>query len=249
MKNVKDFHDLWKKEEQTSFSGWDFSYIHRRMKEENPPWNYSAEAKMLIKNATAVLDMGTGGGEILSTLGPFPKHTIATEGWPPNVPVARKKLEPLGIKVIAVDESGKLPFEDGEFGVVLNRHSAFDEKEVFRILRKHGIFFTQQVSGNNLQDLIKEFGVDTKDKDWNADIEKRQLEKVGFKVEIAKDWKGKVEFNDVGAIVYFLKAIPWIVNDFSVNKYLPILEKLQRKINSGERLIFTETRFLIKARK
>jgi len=249
MKNAKNFYDLWKKEEQAFFSGWDFSYIHGRMKEESLPWDYNAEAKKLIKNATAVLDMGTGGGEILSMLGPFPKHTIATEGWHPNVPVARKKLEPLGIKVVAVDESGKLPFEDDEFDLVLNRHSGFDEKEVFRILQKNGIFFTQQVSGNNLQDLIKEFGVDTQGKEWNANTEKRQLEKVGFKVEIAKDWKGKVEFTDVGAIVYFLKAIPWIVNDFSVDKYLPILERLQRKINSGERLIFIETRWLIKARK
>lgn len=249
MNCAEDSYALWKKEEQASFSGWNFSYLHGRLKEENPPWDYDREAKKLVRNATAVLDMGTGGGEILSTLGPFPKHTIATEGWLPNVPVARKKLEPLGVKIVAIDESGKLPFKNDEFDLVLNRHSAFDRREVFRTLQKDGIFFTQQVSGNNLQDLIEEFRGDTQSKDKNAEIEKRQLEKVGFKVEIAKDWKGKAEFKEVGAIVYFLKAIPWVVKDFSVDAYLPILKKLQTKADSGKKLVFKETRFLIRARK
>jgi hypothetical protein len=247
--NNADSYDLWKKEEQASFSGWDFSYIRSRFKEEKPSWDYIGEAKKLVENATAVLDMGTGGGENFSKLEPFPKHTIATEGWPPNVPVARKKLEPLGVKIVAVDESGKLPFRKDEFDLVLNRHSGFDRGEVFRILQKDGVFFTQQVSGNNLQDLIEEFGNDTQFKEWNAEKEKGRLEKVGFRVEIAKDWKGKAEFKDVGAIVYFLKAIPWAVKNFSVDAYLPILQKLQTRADSGKKLIFEETRFLIRARK
>ena len=249
MNNAKDSYALWKKEERASFSGWDFSYIHGRLKEEKPSWDYIREAKKLVKNAMAVLDMGTGGGENFSKLGPFPKHTIATEGWLPNIPVARKKLEPLGVKIVAVDESGRLPFKNDEFDIVLNRHSGFDRREVFRILQKDGIFFTQQVSGNNLQDLIEEFRGDTQFKEWNAEKEKGRLEKVGFRVEIAKDWKGKAEFKDVGAIVYFLKAIPWVVKDFSVDAYLPILKKLQTKADSGKKLVFKETRFLIKARK
>jgi hypothetical protein len=249
MNDAKDSYSFWKKEEQVSFSGWDFFYIRGRLKEEKPSWDYIEEAKKLVRNATAVLDMGTGGGENLSKLGPFPKHTIATEGWLPNVPVARKRLGPLGVKIVAVDESGKLAFKNDEFDLVLNRHSGFDRREVFRILQKDGIFFTQQVSGNNLQDLIEEFRGDTQFKEWNARKEKERLERVGFKVEMAKDWKGKAEFKDVGAIVYFLKAIPWVVKDFSVDAYLPILKKLQTKANSGKKLVFKETKFLIKARK
>jgi len=249
MSNAKHSYALWKKEEQASFSGWDFSYIRGRLREEKPPWDYIGEAKKLVENATAVLDMGTGGGENFSKLGPFPEHTTATEGWLPNVPIARKKLEPLGVKIVAVDESGELPFKNDEFDLVLNRHSGFDRREVFRILQKDGIFFTQQVSGNNLQDLIEEFHCYTQSKEWNAEIEKGRLEKVGFRVEVAKDWRGKAEFKDVGAIVYFLKAIPWVVKDFSVDAYLPALKKLQTKADSGKKLAFKETRFLVRARK
>jgi len=246
---MKDLSKIWKGEEKLSFSGWDFSYIDNRMKEEKPIWNYKRKAKKLVRKATAVLDMGTGGEEVLSLLGPFPKHTIATEGWKPNVKVARNRLQPFGVKVVAVDDSGKLPFDSREFDLVLNRHSAYEAKEVFRILRSNGIFFTQQVSGNNLQNLTDEFDVKKQFRDRNAKTEKKLLESVGFKVEDYRDWKGKIEFKDVGAIVYFLKVVPWTVKDFSVDKYLSVLKKLQRKLDLGKKLVFTETRFLIKARK
>lgn len=248
---MKDFYNLWKKEEQESFSGWDFSHLKNRMIEENPPWNYNLLAKRLVKKSTAVLDMGTGGGEIFSSFAPFPARAVATEGYPPNYIIAKKRLKSLNVKVIKFSNSltRKMPFKKEEFDLILNRHDAFNSNELFRILQNNGIFFTQQVSGNNLQDLIEEFNVKTQFKDWNSEIEKKQLEKVGFEIERYEEWKGKVEFKDVGAIVYFLKAVPWVVKNFSVDKYLTILEDFQRKLDVSKRLVFTETRFLIKARK
>jgi hypothetical protein len=69
--------------------------------------------------------MGTGGGEALSGLVPRPPRTVATEAWPPNVPVAARRLRPLDIPVVqdegaaenfAQDASrGRLPFRDGAF--------------------------------------------------------------------------------------------------------------------------------------
>jgi len=137
---MNNLYSQWKKDEQTPFSGWDFSYIKDRLKVEKPPWNYEKEAKNLIKKATAVLDIGTGGGEAFSSFGPFPKHTFATESYSLNVPIARKKLTPLGIEVVKTNKSGKLPFADKEFDLVLSRHSFYNEKEVFRVLQGGGIF-------------------------------------------------------------------------------------------------------------
>jgi hypothetical protein len=36
----------------------------------------------------SLLDMGTGGGELLASMAPLP-DVWATEGYPPNVPIAR----------------------------------------------------------------------------------------------------------------------------------------------------------------
>ena len=88
MKADKDLIKQWKKEERMPFKGWDFSYIKNRIIEEKPPWNYAKIARQLIRKSKSVLDMETGGGEIFSSLGPFPKHAIAYEGYKPNVKVA-----------------------------------------------------------------------------------------------------------------------------------------------------------------
>ena len=245
----QDLYEQWKKDEKAPFEGWDFSYLKDRWLEEQPPWYYKETAKELVKSVTAVLDMGTGGGEVLASLVPLPKHTIATEGYKLNVKMAQKRLEPLGVDVVAVDESGKLPFADKEFDLVLNRHGAFDGKEVYRVLKSNGIFLTQQVSGNNLDDLIQEFGSESKFKSWSVNTVKQELQDAGFKLTRAEEWSGKLVFKDIGAIVYFLKAIPWVVDGFSVDGYLSTLERLQDKINKDSELVFTQTRFIIQAQK
>lgn len=247
---MNDLYSQWEKDEKAPFSGWDFSYIAHRKISGNLSWNYEKEAKKLIKKANAVLDIGTGGGERLLTLGPFPKHTFATENWPPNISLARRRLAPFGIKV-RVDQKGKLPFKNEEFDLVINRHSFFKEREVYRVLQDRGVFFTQQVGGDNLEDLAKAFSVKEKysNKKRTLKLLVNNLKRTGFKIKKAKQWVGKIEFKDVGAIVYTLKAIPWIVEGFSVDKYLSILENFQERLNKRQRLVFKTTRFLIKVQK
>jgi len=119
---------------------------------------------------------------------------------------------------------------------------------VFRILKTNGTFLTQQVEGSNLSDLMKFF--DAKPK-WNNSFEatKKALIESGLIIKTAKGWKGNVIFKDVGAIVYFLKSIPWIVEGFSVEKNIHHLLMLQDRIDKHKKLIFTQSRFLIKASK
>jgi len=246
---MKNLYSHWRKDEQAPFAGWDFSYLNDQWIEEHPSWDFKALARQLVQKSKAVLDMGTGGGEILSSFAPFPKHTVAIEGWRPNVAVAKRRLEPLGVTVLEVDESDELPFIDGEFDLVLNRHSAFRATEVFRILKTGGTFLTQQVGGGNLNDLVKEFDVVPQYKDWTLGTIKKQIQDAGFSIKEAEEWIGKVEFKDVGAIVYFLKAIPWVIRDFSVDNNLHHLKRLQDRIDSGEKLAFTQVRFLVQANK
>lgn len=241
--------EQWKKDESAAFEGWNFSYLRNRWIEEKPPWDYQAIAKELVQRSQGVLDMGTGGGEVFSSLAPFPKQAAALEGYKPNVEIARRRLKSLGVTVIEADGSGSLPFADGAFDLILNRHSAFQAPEVFRILRSGGTFLTQQVGGGNLNDLIAAFDATPKFKSWTLEKIRGEVENAGFAIREAKDWKGTVEFKDVGAIVYFLKAIPWVVEGFRVEKHVQYLMKLQQKLENGQKFLFTEVRFFVWARK
>jgi hypothetical protein len=47
------------------------------------PWDHAELARAAIAGADGPLrDLGTGGGEFLATLDPFPPGSAATEGWP-----------------------------------------------------------------------------------------------------------------------------------------------------------------------
>lgn len=240
----------WEKDEKVPFKGWDFSYINKRLKREEPNWDYVKTAKKLVRKSSSLLDIDTGGGEILSKLGPFPKKAIAIESYKPNISVARKCLNNYGVKVIEANASRRFPFKDNEFDLILNRHGTINAFEIYRTLKKGGIFFTQQVSADrDVSDMHKIFNSQSKWTFNNLKYRVKELKKLGFEIIISKDWDGKITFYDVGAVVYLLKATPWLIDNFSVKSHLKYLLKLQKKIELNKKIQFRTSRFLILARK
>ncbi|MFC7106178.1 hypothetical protein ACFQQB_40660 [Nonomuraea rubra] len=86
--------------------------------------------------------------------GPLPPRTAATEGYAPNLPIARARLEPLGVEVAESTHA----FPDASFDLVLNRHAPYDPAEVRRLLAPGGRYLTQQVSGRDLEELNAALG-------------------------------------------------------------------------------------------
>lgn len=246
---MSDFYELWKNEERAIFEGWDFSHLDNKIKEEKPGWDYKMMAAESIKTAQSLLDIATGGGEFLSSLSPLPMKTFAIEGYEPNVEIARQKLEPLGVEVLHIKEQDVYPFDDKSFDLVLNRHGGLNLPEIYRVLKVGGRFLTQQVASNNLRDLQEVFETKTQFLGNTLASAKDLAIRTCFQIEKAEEWKGKTTFTDVASVVYFLKAIPFIVRDFSVDTHLRYLNILQDKLNKGDSLTFTVSRFLLMAKK
>jgi len=244
--------DLLISETNHPFEGWGFSHITAtgRMADAPLSWSYTSKLLIHLRKAQSLLDMGTGGGEFLSYLQPLPPYTCATEGYAPNVPVARQRLEPQGVQVYEVGESGQLPFEDDRFDMVINRHEYYDPKEVLRVLKPGGWFITQQVGGQNGDDLnalmgAKEYEYIT----WSLEYAVKQLQDAGWNIVEQKEDHPITRFFDVGAIVYYLKAVPWQIPDFSVEGYFDKLEQIHNQIERQGHIDFHSHRFLIVAKK
>lgn len=255
--------EAWRREEAAPFSGWDFSHIAGRFREDGPPWSYAAMAREALRGARSAVDLGTGGGEVLASLREaFPPLTVATEAYPPNVAVANRRLSPLGGRVVATsvesagpsasvvqDRAAPVPFRDASFDVVLDRHEAYDAAEVARALTPGGAFLTQQVDGRSYADLLAHFGVSPQWPGVTLDDLRAELVGAGLVIEDARSWWGSTAFSDVGALVYYLKAIPWMVPGFSVQRFEPVLFQLQRELERSAELRFRAGRFVIRARK
>ena len=243
----------WANEESQPFSGWDFGHLRRRYSEEKPPWSYEELARDVLRGARAAVDLGTGGGEVLARLADtFPGRMVATEAYPPNWAVARDRLASTGASVVAYaaeETSSVLPFRDAAFDAVLDRHEAYDAREVARVLAPGGVFLTQQVNGRSHADLLGWFGTEPHWPDVTVDRLAADLVRMGLDIELARSWWGSISFFDVGALVYYLKAIPWEVPDFSVDRFKPELLGLQRRLDETGALRFDEGRFVIRARK
>lgn len=225
---AETYFDRYLKDIETHFSGWDFSYLEKtgRMHEGAIDWNYYNIVKRYFETSDAALDMGTGGGEFLSMLKPFPEVMCATESYEPNILLAKQRLEPLGVKIYSVKADKHLPIEDHRFDLIINRHEAFDEKEVSRILKPGGCFITQQVGGFNDRELHLLFGEKSLYVDWKLNKATNQLRQVGFEIMMARETLTKTRFYDLGALVYYLKAVPWVLPNFSIAKYKHTLKNI-----------------------
>jgi hypothetical protein len=172
----------------------------------------------------------------------------ATEGYQPNVPLAKAKLEPLGVEVLAFENDASLPFQSDEFNLVINKHESFDPNEVRRIVKPSGLFITQQVGGLDLADLNERLHAKQSIfNDWNLEAAVVGLKKAGFRAAAAKEQFPKIRFYDIGAILYYLTAIPWQIPDFSYEKFENHLLNIQNEIQKRGYIEFTSHRFLIMA--
>ncbi len=244
-----EFDRLIAEANKAHFSGWDFSYLDGRWLEEPPTWDYRQLVTERISAARSLLDMGTGGGEFLASLPYLPPHTCATEAYPPNLPLAKSRLEPLGVRVFEYQEDDQLPFESGSFDLIINRHESYSPPELARILLPGGLFITQQVGGRDNIELNQRLAaaLDPDYAHWTLEREVEELRRAGFRIVAQEEASPRTFFNDVGAVVYYLRAIPWQLPGFSTELYRDGLQTLHEEITTGGPLITRSHRFFIEA--
>lgn len=242
----------WREEERRGMYGWDFSHLENRYEVSPLPWDYRERVREFLRPGVRLLDMGTGGGELLLTLRHPYELTSVTEGWAPNVELCRKRLEPLGITVREYDSErgGPMPFDDNSFDLVLNRHESYDLVEVRRVLKKNGFFLTQQVGGENNLPLIQQLcsGFPGNYVGFNLENELPKFRNAGFRVMRSDQAYLEGRFLDVGALVFQASVTPWEFPGFSVDNCQEVLFRFQDMVEKQGFVPTLEHRFLIVAK-
>jgi SAM-dependent methyltransferase len=248
------FEDLIAEAVTVDVSGWDFSWLDGRATEERPPWGYQRLMGEKIGQAEVTLDIQTGGGEVLAGVEQrAAKSMVATESWPPNIAVAQRNLQDKGVVVVADADEPPLPFADGTFDLVTSRHPVKAHwHEIARVLASGGTYFSQQVGPGLTGREVREFFLGPQPagpRAPGADLVRTAVEEAGLEVADLRIARTKMEFFDVGAMVYFLRKVIWFVPDFTVDKYREQLRALHDRIQSDGPFVSWSTRFLIDARK
>lgn len=244
-----DYEDLVTWATTVRLEGWDFGPLSGRYARTDPPWDYPELVRERLPTVRSVLDLGTGGGELLASLGQLPGRTAATEGYEPNVRVARRRLEPLGVEVAGVT-GVELPFPDGSFDLVIDRHEEYSPAEVGRVLAPGGEFLTQQVGGADLAELNEALGGPAHEyRVWDLAAAVAGLTDAGFEITWSAEAHPAGEFRDIGAVVLFLRITPWHVPDFDLGRYEGRLRELHETLTPGRPLRVRSHRFALTARR
>ena len=246
---AEELKTLWKSEENCAFiKGWDFSHIRGRYKEdERLPWDYEAIIRGVLTDDMKLLDYDTGGGEFLLSLGHPYKNTSATEGYPPNVALCKERLLPLGIDLRECNDAKNVPFADGSFDIIINRHGDFYPPEIGRLLKPGGLFVTQQVGSENDRELVEMVLPDAEKPFPHENLKEQQagFTDAGFEILQADEAFGPIRFYDVGAFVWFARIIEWEFPGFSVDGCFDRLMQLQKTIERDGCITGTTHRYLI----
>ncbi len=248
----RSFEELIVEADRAPIRGWDFSWLEGRAFEERPSWHYSELVAERAPGVAAMLDLQSGGGEMLGRLPRSAPLTVAVEGWRPNVSVAGARLQPLGVHVVAADtDDSVFPFADATFDLVTARHPVETcWPEIARVLRPWGTFLSQQVGPHSVGEL-REFMMGPQPPGSTRDPEsaRRSAQDVGLSIVDLRVERPRTVFYDVGAVVYFLRLVVWVVDDFTVDRYRDRLVALHERIQREGRFVAHAARFLIEAKK
>ena len=174
-----------------------------------------------------------------------------TESWPPNAQRARELLNPRGVEVIETSQSAQFPFEDEMFELVLSRHPVRPNwMEISRVLGADGRYLGQHVGPRSAFDLIERFVDVTPEQGLSRhpNAEAAAANAAGLEVVDLQTARCRMEFFDVGAVVYVLRKCIWWVPDFDVDRYEGTLRRIDDEIRATGSLVAHSTRHLIEAR-
>lgn len=249
----RTFDELVAEADAVSVDGWDFSWLAGRAVEQRPSWGYQRGMAARLAKANAALDLDTGGGEVLAEAEVFPPTMAATEAWPPNVAKATALLHPRGAVVVAIGDDVLLPFGDGAFDLVTSRHPVSVRwDEIARVLAPGGTYFSQQVGPASVFELVEYFlgpRPEERRRGRHPDLAREAAAAAGLEITDLRYEELRTEFFDIGAVVYFLRKVIWMVPGFTVAQYRDRLRELHEQIESEGPFVATTTRYLLEARK
>ena len=120
-----------------------------------------------------------------------------------------------------------------------------------RVLRPGGTYLAQHVGPASLSELIEYF-IGPRPEVWalrEPDNERAQAEAAGLRIVDLRDQRLRVEFFDIGAVIYFLRKVIWAVPGFTVDRYQQKLRELHNRIQAEGPFVAHSARVLVEARK
>ncbi len=125
--------------------------------------------------------------------------------------------------------------------------------EIARVLKPGGRYFAQHVGPRSVRELVEHFVGPRPEVlghgQLSPDAVGAQAAQAGLDVVDLRFERLRVEFFDVGAVIYFLRKVVWAIPGFTVDEYRDDVLRMHEQIESGGAFVTGTSRVLIEARK
>lgn len=122
--------------------------------------------------------------------------------------------------------------------------------EIARVLARVGTYFAQHVgSGTNVEISEYFLGSLPAGDGRSPDVEADRARSAGLEIVQCRSERLRLEFFDVGAMVFFLRKVIWTVPDFTLERCRDRLRDLHEQIERDGVFRSTMSRTLIEVRK
>jgi len=234
-----------------NLSGWDFSSLN--VSEKGPRTNYMNIVRKYSGLNKTLLDIGTGGGEIVLKLAQNFKECMAFDKNLKKIQTAKKNLKNSGFDNVKffVADSDKINIENRSFDVIICRHAPFNPEEVLRLLKSGEIFITQQVSEGDKKNFKKLFGRGQCFDIPSGTLKKKylkDLKSLGFRIIKQRTVNTTEYYKTMDDIIFLLSNSP-IIPDFDLEKDENKLKELEKKFKTKDGIRTNSERFIIIASK
>lgn len=143
--------------------GWSFAKAER-ITEKKTDYDYYKAVMVEISPETVMLDVGSGSAEKSLKFFAGAKEVVAIDSEVEMIKKAKENAKKLygenfsKWKFFIADGNEKLDFADESFNLVVSRHCGANMSEVFRVLKKGGVFVSEDVADDDCIELKTLFG-------------------------------------------------------------------------------------------
>ncbi len=218
--NEKDFYN-----KVGQVNGWDFSQV--QVTTEAVAWNFYEEVLKRGRSSDILLDIGTGGGENLLNIASSFHSLVGIDVSSGMMETARANLNHSNVSNVSLTQmsSEKLTFPTESFDLITSCHAPFSAREVVNVLKKGGLFLTQQVSEFDKLNLKAAFGRGQSFGEKEGSLKERyinELEEAGFSDVQSTEYNATEYYHRPEDLIFLLTHTPIIPefgereNDFDI---------------------------------